>query len=414
MILVIFICQKRYEYFNLLKVFDEKKHRFIALLQKNSDFHISKAEENIFEKIINVDTLTDKCISQIIEDEIQQGFHPNNIRIVCPDELRLLMAAQLREKYKIPGEHENTLLFFRDKILMKERLQNSNVRVPKFLKMKSDHIILSVNDLFNELKSKIGTPFLFKPINGASSFGVKVISNTSELQDWLKSIVNINEYEAEEFINGKLFHCDSFVNNGIIQFCSISQYMFPCLDFTLGKPMGTMPLIESSPIFQAIHQFNERIIQVMGLGNGVTHLELFVAQNTQEIIFVEIAARPSGGPVVKLLENTYGVNLYELSLRLELSETIRITKKQPKEFYAACYLPVRKGKIAALIEPTLNCNYILEWEVTTGEIVNSDADSVVARRAGIVWFNGDYDAVSKDFEYLKTFTPISYESIADN
>lgn len=79
--------------------------------------------------------------------------------VVFQAEQDIIRAARLRKFLKIEQPYTQTLesaLCFRDKIIMKERLQTKNINVPKFKRIES------TDDIFFFIKEN-GFPVVIKP-----------------------------------------------------------------------------------------------------------------------------------------------------------------------------------------------------------------------------------------------------------
>src|SRR5205823_3360212 len=75
-------------------------------------------------------------------------------------------------------------------------------------------------------------------------------------------------------------------------------------------------IVSSGPLHDRIVDFNRRVVAALGIISAVTHLEVF-HEPDGDLVFCEIAGRPGGGGVDRLVEQAYGVNLVGAALRLE-------------------------------------------------------------------------------------------------
>lgn len=410
MLTVFFISQKRQDYFNLKKLYNPLKHLFIAVLEKKSILSLPTEELELFSEIINIECISEISLSAIIESTLAKGIHAKDIRLVCPDEMKLLTTATIREKYGIPGTPYSHLIPFRDKFLMKSILEKNDIKTPKFTKVDINKCQNDESAYYSFLKKTLGSPFIVKPVLGASSLGTMLINTLNDFQNWHRSCNAIDMHDAEEYIEGSFYHCDSFIFKGKIIFSEISEYTHPCLDFIKGKTLGDLPLEDSHPLRSKMLEFNKKAITALKAPDGATHLEFFVNSKNNELVFIEVAARPPGGRVVKDLEKTYGVNLYELYLRLELGEDITINRKDPTDYYVSCDLPLRHGVVKTLMDPTLHCHFELSWQVNIGDQISQPIDSIIAGKAGFIVLHGSYAQARKDFEYLRdNYDSVVYE-----
>jgi biotin carboxylase len=89
--------------------------------------------------------------------------HPID-RIVALDEFDMENVAALREHLRIPGMGLTTMRYFRDKLAMRGRAQESGILVPEFVH------VLNYDDLRNFMGC-VKPPWLLKPRSQASGIG---------------------------------------------------------------------------------------------------------------------------------------------------------------------------------------------------------------------------------------------------
>lgn len=70
-------------------------------------------------------------VKNIVSKELTK-INGESLRIISCCEDHLLLAAQLREEFSIPGMHYKQALNFRDKVVMKNTLRAHNIRVPHY------------------------------------------------------------------------------------------------------------------------------------------------------------------------------------------------------------------------------------------------------------------------------------------
>ncbi|WP_202149971.1 ATP-grasp domain-containing protein, partial [Candidatus Sarmatiella mevalonica] len=207
------------------------------------------------------------------------------------------------------------------KIKMKELLGNHGIPVPLFKQVNVDTLKNNPSDSFYDLLQYFKGDFFVKPVYGASAIGAFHIKNYEDFIYWI-SQASENEYDCEEYINGTLYLCDSFIDNNKQIYSFPCEYLFPCHEYDKGKPLGIIPLKENSDLRHRIINFSERVHKALSPYSGMTHLEVFV-KNNGDIIFLEIGARPGGAGVPKILEINYEFNSYEQTLRYVLGLPIR-------------------------------------------------------------------------------------------
>ncbi|MEV6559327.1 ATP-grasp domain-containing protein [Nocardia sp. NPDC051756] len=227
--------------------------------------------------------------------------------LLALSEFTLEIAAKVREDLGIPGPDRDEVAVYRDKVRMKEVLDKAGVRVPRFASCTSA-------DQVRAFAAANGYPLILKPVAAAASIGVRRVDNDAELTAALSN-VELDGYEIEEFIAGEIYHVDGFVDDhSHIAFQAVSRYINDCLSFTHGAPLGSV-LMSPSPRRKLIEDFSQLIASTLGLRRLPFHLEVFITP-AGDPVFLEIGGRVGGAEVPHLLYRVFGVNLYEMFLRV--------------------------------------------------------------------------------------------------
>ncbi|SDY61311.1 ATP-grasp domain-containing protein [Evansella caseinilytica] len=245
-------------------------------------------------------------------------FKTRNFNFVINlSEQTMELAAEIREKFNLPGMHLKEVLPFRDKLMMKDIVRKyTNIRVPHYKKI---HNSSDIYKFYEKNKKSI-----IKQKDGMGSKNIFVINNCDDIRGFLNEISDLHNYEVEEFINGDIYHCDSIVKDGNILVSSVSKYSCPPMNFKTNEYLYSN-MINSGSLKNKVIKANKEIINSFGLMNGVTHLEVFV--DNDEIVFCEIACRAGGAGVIPSIREVFGVNLFHASINLQINKQITIREK---------------------------------------------------------------------------------------
>ena len=238
--------------------------------------------------------------------------HPID-RIVALDEFDMENVAALREHLRIPGMGLTTMRYFRDKLAMRGRAQESGILVPEFVH------VLNYDDL-KKFMARVKPPWLLKPRSQASGIGMKKINDPSELWPLLDQLGDQQSFFLlEQFVPGDVFHVDSIVSERKVVFAEAHMYGKPPLDVShQGGIFTTRTLSRISSESKALQKMNRALIEALGLVRGVTHAEFLRAHNDGQIYFIEIAARVGGAYISDVIEAATGVNLWREWARIEV------------------------------------------------------------------------------------------------
>jgi len=238
--------------------------------------------------------------------------HPID-RIVALDEFDMENVAALREHLRIPGMGLTTMRYFRDKLAMRGRAQESGILVPEFVH------VLNYDDL-KHFMARGKAPWLLKPRSQASGIGMKKIHEPAELWPLLDQLGDQQSFFLlEQFVPGDVFHVDSIVSERKVVFAEAHMYGKPPLDVShQGGIFTTRTLSRISSESKALLKMNRALIEAMGLVRGVTHAEFLRGHHNGQIYFVEIAARVGGAYISDVIEAATGVNLWREWARIEV------------------------------------------------------------------------------------------------
>ena len=106
-------------------------------------------------------------------------------QVECLWEPYMILAARLREAFGLPGMSVDATLLFRDKELMKRRLDSAGIRTPWHASATSVAAVW-------EAAEKIGYPLIVKPIAGAGS------ADTATVEQALQHIIGEVRVELAE------------------------------------------------------------------------------------------------------------------------------------------------------------------------------------------------------------------------
>lgn len=225
------------------------------------------------------------------------------------NEALMELAAELRAQLGLGGMDGALVERFRNKLVMKQLLSAAGVRVPAYCASGERAAVAALLERHGQL--------VIKPVDGYGARAVTFVRTAAELEAWYAGHEDVDAYEAEEFIDGSLYHINALVRDRQVLLTAGALYVpgMANIDFASGAPFVSV-MIEDDELKPRLTAFSTRVIEVLGLDNGVTHLECFVT-GAGEIVLCEIAARPGGGGIVHMIEAQYGVNYCWASLMLQ-------------------------------------------------------------------------------------------------
>jgi biotin carboxylase len=235
-------------------------------------------------------------------------------RIVALDEYDMETAATLREHLRIPGMGLTTMRYFRDKLAMRMRALDRDVRVPDFVP------VVNHADIRYYLDHVRG-PWVLKPRQEASAIGIKKIDAAAELWPLLEQLGDQqSSFVLEKFLPGDVYHVDSVVSESEAVFSNVSRYGKPPMNVAQGGGIfTTFTVARGSTDDSALRAINRDLIAALGLVRGVAHAEFIHAHADGEFYFLECAARVGGAYINEMVEAATGINLWREWARIEIA-----------------------------------------------------------------------------------------------
>lgn len=215
-----------------------------------------------------------------------------------------LLAAQLREDMRLPGMSTDTVMGFRDKPLMRDRVAAAGLRVPRTFRVATLADARRAGDA-------VGFPLIVKPVDGAGSADTHRCDGWPSFEAALASVRHVPEVTVEEFVTGEELTYETLCVEGKILYESVCRYEPNVLVARRNEWI--------SPIIQALRfptaaeasgvQLGRGVIRALGMGTGITHMEWFRDAHGAAI-FGEVACRPPGANMVDLMNYADDRDLY--------------------------------------------------------------------------------------------------------
>ncbi len=258
-------------------------------------------------------------------------------RIISLSEYELLAAAKIRTEFGIQGASLTSVNKVRDKVLMKQCIQQHNLRVPQFHPLST---LMSNPFLIHTWSGKT----VLKPIDGASSENIKIFTSLEETYRKVSErktgisvldheAFSLDSFEVEEYIEGTILHIDGLVKEGKLILCIASEYLGTCLDYANGYPLGSFQIETSSEM----KQWTQQCVQAVDIQQGCFHLEAI--STSKGLVFLEIANRVGGADVVKTFEMATGIHLPSAELSLITNEMTQPQSKKNSDKYGWFVFP---------------------------------------------------------------------------
>jgi biotin carboxylase len=247
-------------------------------------------------------------------------------RIVGLDEFDVLNAAKAREHLQVEGGMTTSFaLRFRDKLRMRRLAKQVGIPCPEFSGIFQQSEI-------NDYLDSTDAPWIIKPRTEVSAFGIRKCDTKEQVWQVLNDLDARNtwrdhpsQFLIERFIEGRVFHVDSVVEDGKIIAAGISEYGAPPMRVSHEGGVFTTAIVSyKSKERKELEKLNKQLLQGFEYEQGVSHAEFLQSAATGEFYLLEVAARVGGAYIANVLEQACGFNLWREWAKLEIA-----TKENP-------------------------------------------------------------------------------------
>lgn len=248
-----------------------------------------------------------------------------------------LLAAELRERWGLPGMRRDAVLGFRDKVTMRERVAAAGVRVPRSERVRTAAEAWAAAE-------RVGFPLIVKPIAGAGSADTWRASSKAELESVLRRVRHVEEASVEELIEGDEYTYETISVEGVPVYEGCTRYFPNVLEAR--KNEWISPIIFSlrdrtTPELAPAVEMGRKAIAALGMSTGFTHMEWFRTANG-EPVFGEIACRSPGANMVDLMNYAADVDLFTEWARAVVHG--RVDAPSEQKYHAAIVFKRAKGR----------------------------------------------------------------------
>lgn len=243
---------------------------------------------------------------EVLDALVDLGRRARIDRVECLWEPYVLLAAMARERLGLPGMTVDQALLFRDKELMKQRLDEAGIRTPRHASATTAAEVWAAAE-------EIGYPLIVKPIAGAGSADTYRVDSAEDLAEMLPMLLHVRKLSVEEFIDGdEEYTYDTVCAEGEVLFENISWYRPRPL---IGRSVEwispqTVALRDiDAPHLQDGREMGRKVLAALEFDTGFTHMEWFRTPGG-EAVFGEIGARPPGARSVDIMNYSTDGDLF--------------------------------------------------------------------------------------------------------
>ncbi|WP_394895926.1 ATP-grasp domain-containing protein [Clostridium paraputrificum] len=262
--------------------------------------------------------------------------------ITAATDYGVLSAAYVAEKLKLPGIRYNVAEVIKNKYKVRKILsQNSVDDINQYFEVSSKSEIDKILD-------KIVFPVMVKPCDGSGSKGAQKVNSKSDFPSACYNAIQnslIGKALIEDFIDGKEYGVESFVENGQVHVLGIMEkYMTNPPEYAeLGHSIG-----KKNKCDEKIRQTVCKAIKSLGINFGPVNMDILLTED-EKICIVDVGARMGGNLIGShIIPLGTGVEYMENILRLAVGDEVDLRSKNKKNNVVTRLLALKPGKIELL------------------------------------------------------------------
>ena len=259
-----------------------------------------------------------------------------------------LSVAKIAQAFGLPGLSIESAMWVSDKLLMKQRLQEMGIPVPRFFSVESASALVQVAE-------DLGYPFIVKPVDSRGARGVQYLEDESQLAaafELAKQESPTQRVMAEEYLAGPQISTETLIDNGECFTLGFADRNYEWLERTKpfliengGDSPSALPQEAKAEVIKTV----EQAALALGITQGVAKGDMVYTSSGAKVI--EIAGRLSGGYFsTTQIPIATGVNFVEQAIKLALGFPLKAEDVEVKchRGVAIRYLDLPAGKIRDL------------------------------------------------------------------
>ncbi len=225
--------------------------------------------------------------------------------------------AQVRERLGIAGMGVEAAENFRDKARMKTVMRQAGLPC-------AHHQLIAKTQDAKDFVAKVGYPIVLKPPAGAGAKATFQVEDDAGLADALRQNPPHPDRPllAEEFIRGQEASFDAVSIGDRMVWHSLTHYFPTPLDVMRNPWMQwciLLPREIDHPRYDDIREVASRTLDALGMTTGICHLEWF-RRADGSLAISEVAARPGGAQISKLISYAHDFDFYRAWARLMIDD----------------------------------------------------------------------------------------------
>ncbi|MEU7588669.1 ATP-grasp domain-containing protein [Micromonospora sp. NPDC049230] len=258
--------------------------------------------------------------------------------VVAFTEPQVLAAALVADTFSLPGPSLGAAVLSRNKALQRGRFAAAGIRQPEYL------IATDLDAAAEWAGARF--PVVVKALSSAGSVGVELVADEQEWAAVVRRRAGETPLLVERAVEGPEYSWEALVDEGAVWFSSVTAKETTGPPYFVETGHRTAAPVDGATR-AAIDDFGRSVLAALGMVSGIAHLEFRLADAGATLM--EVAVRMPGDYLMDLLGLTYGIDWYEMVVRLAMSMPL---PKQPPQWvaHAAALFPLAEPGVITAVE----------------------------------------------------------------
>lgn len=212
----------------------------------------------------------------------------------------------------------------RDKRLMKELVRGAGVPTAEYRSLPDPTDAAAVSRIAGELTA----PLIVKPASGYGATTTEKVDDAADLGAIATGLTfdvtqRSRQLIVEEYVTGEELCVDAIWSGDKALTFVVHKYLRPRMTVLDNHLDGSMilPPEDHPELYERLREMHTRLNPALGIDSGPTHLEVFERPDG-ELLFSEIASRPGGGWIQRMIGAYHGHATWSLVASAALTGTV--------------------------------------------------------------------------------------------
>jgi biotin carboxylase len=283
--------------------------------------------------------------------------------VLAFSEAHVLGAALVQDELGLPGPSLRAAVLSRNKALQRGQFAAARIGQPDYL----------ITDRLADARpwAEARMPVVIKPLSSAGSVGVELTPDITAYLEAAQRRGAEGRLLVEQAVTGPEYSWEALIREGKVWFANL----------TAKETTGPPDFVEIAHRVAAdvddatqtlVSEFGNAVLGAIGMQTGIVHLEFRLTTDGPAVM--EIAVRTPGDGIMDLLGLCYGVDWYELVVRLALGLDLPPAPPGPTCF-AASYLPIAPAGTVTAVQGLAD---VQAWPGVVGAAVTVSPGDVIA------------------------------------